>query len=238
MSPKKRKGKKKKSSNNNIGRIKFWSAKVKIIYAVIAIILTLIGFRNELLLPLYEEIFPDTLYKDDLDGNIRGEFLKSTRKVEKDSLSFIIGSSIKKEVGFIYNAYDLYRNRKNVETYSCFWPNDFIIVKGHIEYCPINYRFANDGRILFSAEVFDLENEKLLYLSDSELILNSDDLYKVNGDDSGFELIDSKDRVLFSADFIPPNQIWFQGVFYNGKNTALGFVNKSIIPIQLGDKKS
>jgi hypothetical protein len=71
-------------------------------------------------------------------------------------------------------------------------------------------------------------------MSDNQFILNDNNLYTFNGDDYGLELIDKSGRVLFSADFVPPNQIWLQGVFYN-QNGTLGFVNRALTPIQPGN---
>jgi hypothetical protein len=213
---------------------KYWTTRAKMIYVFISILLTLVAFRDDFIIPTYKWLFPDNFYRDGLDDNIRGTFLKATSSIDRDSLEFIIGSSLTRKIGFRYNAVNLFQSRKNGQTYSCFWPNNFFIVKGHEKYCPINYRFSNDGRILFSAELLNLENEDVLYMSDNQFILNDNNLYTFNGDDYGLELIDKSGRVLFSADFVPPNQIWLQGVFYN-QNGTLGFVNRALTPIQPGN---
>ncbi|APQ18666.1 hypothetical protein [Maribacter hydrothermalis] len=179
---------------------------------------------------IINQMNPATFKRNSIDNNVRGTFLKATTSINKDSLVFILGSSSNNKYGGVkYLANEMKRTESDSRT--CIIPEKAFTNAFQNE-CPLLYRFDNEGKILFTANIATKEKEVVLFMDDNnisnEFILKDEGIFTFNGDDYGIELIGFDGNVLFSADFVPPNKIYIQGILYD-QNRNIILSNGGII---------
>lgn len=185
------------------------------VYVILVLLMFIYNFKG-VLSECYYKIFPPAFVSSEMDGNYRGEFLKASSAIVKDSLVFVLGSS-KNKAGLRYPAYEW--SKRSRESRTCFVPATMLNL--FEENCPLSFRFDTDGRILFTADILSRGLQYSLWINDNSInnsfVLDDNSLFSFNGDEYGIELLDKDRTVLFSADYVPPNEIYIQGAFYNNK---------------------
>ncbi|WP_156125353.1 hypothetical protein [Cellulophaga sp. Hel_I_12] len=164
------------------------------------------------------------------DRNQRGILLSSANSNKKDSIHFILGPSSRKNDSTFFGL-----NWKGsisvLKQRMCFFPKG---LENHLPTdCNLQVKVDSlTNRILFTGILKNSKGEASLIMEDSQFVLNNDCLFTWNQDDRGFEILDSYNRVIFSINYVLPNEIWLRGILFDN---TIG--KKSIITGQMLSKQ-
>ena len=99
------------------------------------------------------------------------------------------------------------------------------------EKCNFKYRINSTDRFLISAKIYNISEEVVGVIEDNQFILNKNNMFSWNFDDTAFEVIDSDFNVIMSFVYDSSNTIRFQGLVPDTKKIYVvkdnGFISFS-----------
>jgi len=167
-------------------------------------------------------VFPKKFIISQTDNNIRGIILDNPETHGMETLLLAFGMS---NTGtFISHIpYDANRNK-----YLC-------MLDPFDERCNFKYRIDSDYRLFVSAKLYDINGKLVGDIKDNEFVLNLNNQFSWNMNDSAFEVLDSNGGVLFTLKYTSPDILNLQGIInnFNGKYLIIGvdgnFTMKSVL---------
>lgn len=204
---------------------KLSSTKAKFLYflGILSTILLLWEAYDKAKEVVYPKYDSESYWGCDQDRNPRGIFLNESDLKDSDSLRFIIGplqhyqNNLDAGVTWRYSLDTLKELNQNI----CVVPYEIQPVIFPTT-CSFQVRVDKvTGELLFSADLKNELGESIMIMKDNQFVLNTDCLFLYNRDDFGFEIVDSKNTVVFSVHYRPPNKIYLRGVFPDGDRVAV-----------------
>lgn len=91
----------------------------------------------------------------------------------------------------------------------------------------VKFKLDNNNKILFSVQVYDLDDNLIVEVKDNYWWYNKNFISKYNYDDTGFEVLDNKGHIVISIDVLDNNTIRFQGIFADLKSEFCSLIGQS-----------